>query len=91
VQVGTSCHSAVSSGTDYAFISKTLEDCRRQISALTAWIHLVGEPHDLSKSRNTPVFSSRHTFTDICEELEVLLLTGLKRILPEVRNDSIDD
>src|SRR5688572_25082209 len=37
------------------------------------------------------MFSSSHAFADLCEELEVLLLSGQQRISLEVRDDSTDD
>jgi hypothetical protein len=68
-------------------LTKALEDRLRQISPLTTRVHAAGQPHDLAEAGRVSVFSSSHSLADVCEELEVPMLSGPQRIPAKVRND----
>ena len=89
MQVGTSSHSPLSRGTDYAFISlKFSDDHRWLVPALTAWVHPSSSSHDVFQSGAAQVSTFRHPPTYVGEGFEVSLLTGQERIRDEVRDDS---
>src|SRR5436305_7968648 len=50
---------------------EVVEDQRRCIPALAAWVHRAGQSHDRLKSIGLAVLPSCHPFTDLCEQLEV--------------------
>jgi hypothetical protein len=86
VQVGTSCTSTVSRGTDYTFTcSQRAEYLATGIFPFARWIHVHRQPNNLLKTIKLEMFSFANQLTDSLEPLKIGLLVRHQRIRSKMR------
>ena len=69
-------------------LCEAVDNPRRIVPTLTAWVHLRCQSYDLPQTGSSQVFTSRHSQANACEQLEILTLSGKQWICFEVGNDS---
>jgi len=67
---------------------QAVDDLGRVVPALTARVHTPCQSYDSMQSNRRQVFTSHHSLADVCEQFEVLLLTGKQLVRLKMRNDS---